>query len=312
MTSRGGMRRTVLLTRTVWEKPAISWSKAVLPLRIRRRELETKPSPDTQSPTARSEADKLEFTQLQQGELVFLKVCKLLMKTSFATFDKIPRTHASINTTRFYTTKIKGVTIRDEIALNTWLKWLSKGKKNIAHLKMPKAQAPILPSAQQSVITRWKRDRVVAIVLAESTRLILVVRNHPLPNVRNSTLLTDFQVILRGSTELRDTCMTDRIPLQEGEVIERISSDLTTANEAVKRILQMGREPTQIALPEIAVVNKVISDMRRATIDLKEHEIGISKTADERATMPGLLRRLRLSLPTSFARGEPAPHYTLY
>ena len=35
--SLGGFDRDVFLTRIAWDKPSISWSRAVLPLRIRRR-----------------------------------------------------------------------------------------------------------------------------------------------------------------------------------------------------------------------------------------------------------------------------------
>jgi len=74
---------------------------------------------------ARSESEKLELLQLQQGETVFLKVRKILMKDIFSTFDSIPRAHATINTTHFYTPKVKDLTAKNEATLKIWLSWLS-------------------------------------------------------------------------------------------------------------------------------------------------------------------------------------------
>lgn len=56
------------------------------------------------------------------------------MKSSVTSFDKIPQAHSSVNSSRFYIPKVKGVTIKEEKALNTWLTWLSKGKKAIASI----------------------------------------------------------------------------------------------------------------------------------------------------------------------------------
>jgi len=59
------------------------------------------------------------------------------MKDNFTTFDSIPRVHATVNATRFYTHKVKGVTAKDEAALKTWLWWLCKNNKLVANLKLP-------------------------------------------------------------------------------------------------------------------------------------------------------------------------------
>jgi len=88
-------------------KPAINWSRAVLPLRIRRRELEKAnpseaPTPPPPPERAESEATT-ELPQLQLGELVYLKGRKILMRASFATFDTIPRfTQLSAEHTRLF------------------------------------------------------------------------------------------------------------------------------------------------------------------------------------------------------------------
>jgi len=95
---------------------------------------------------ARSELEKLELLQLQQGEAVFLKVRKVLMRGIFFTFDSIPRAHATINATHFYTPKVKGLSAKNEATLNVWLSWLSRNNKLVANLKLPKARAPALPS----------------------------------------------------------------------------------------------------------------------------------------------------------------------
>jgi len=138
--SLGGVGRDVFLTRITWDKPYISWSRAVLPLRMRRQELERpKPSLDGLAAPALSESEELELLQLQQGEAVFLKVRKKLIKDNFPTFDNMPRVHATVNATRYYTPKVKGVTAKEEAALNIWLSWLSRNNKLVANLKLPKA-----------------------------------------------------------------------------------------------------------------------------------------------------------------------------
>jgi len=85
---------------------------------------------------ARSESEEFELLQLQQGEAVFLKLRKILIKDSFSTFDSIPRVHATVNATRVYTPKVKGVTAKDKAALNIWLSWLSRNNKIVANLKL--------------------------------------------------------------------------------------------------------------------------------------------------------------------------------
>ena len=227
----GGVGRDVFLTRIAWDKPAIIWSRAVLPLRMRRRELErSKLSLDAPAAPARSESEELELLQLQQGEAVFLKVRKILMRASFTTFDSIPRVHASVKATRFYTHKVKGVTAKDEAALNTWLSWLSRRNKLVANLKLSKAQAPALPSTIQSEMTIKQRDRTMAKVLAESTRLISAVRGHSLAIIKYSSLLADFQATQRGSQEIRDTCTIDGIS-QDNVVTAKILDALYKAVE---------------------------------------------------------------------------------
>jgi len=121
----------------------------------------------------------LELLQLQEGEAVFLKVRKILMKDNFTTFDSIPRVHATVNATRFYTHEVKGVTAKDEAALKTWLWWLCRNNKFVAKLKLPKARGPALPSDIRSGMTRKQRDRMMAKVLADSTRLTSTVSSHP-------------------------------------------------------------------------------------------------------------------------------------
>ena len=202
-----GVSRDVFLTRIAWDKLAIScWSRAVLPLRMRKQELDrSKLSLDAQAAPARLESEELELLQLQQGEAVFLKVRKILMRASFITFDSIPRVHAPVNATRFYTPKVKGATAKDEAALNTWLSWLSRNNKLVANLKLLKDRAPALPSAIRSKMTRKQRDRTIAKVLAEFTRLTSAERGHSFPIIKDSSILADFQGTQGGSQELRDT-----------------------------------------------------------------------------------------------------------
>jgi len=107
--SLGEVGRDVFLTSVAWDKPSISWSRVALPIRIRRQELE-RPKPPLNGPAtpARSESEKLDLLQLLQGEELLLKVRKILMKNNFPTFDSIPRAHAAVNATHFYTPKVKG------------------------------------------------------------------------------------------------------------------------------------------------------------------------------------------------------------
>jgi len=143
-----GVGRDVFLNRIACHKPSISWSRAVYPLRMRRRELEKSIlPPDGQVALARSEAEKLELLQLQEGETVFLKVRKILTSDIFPTFDTITRAHATINATHFYTPKVKGLSAKNEATLNIWLSWLNRNNKLVANLKLPNARPPALPSA---------------------------------------------------------------------------------------------------------------------------------------------------------------------
>ena len=117
--SLGRVERDSFLNRIAWDKPSISWSRVVYPLRMRRRELKKFILPlDGLVVPARSESEKLELLQLQQGETVFLKVRTVLMKGIFSTFDSIPRAHATINATHFYAPKVKGLSAKNEATLN--------------------------------------------------------------------------------------------------------------------------------------------------------------------------------------------------
>jgi len=170
--SIGGVGRDICLNRIAWDKPSISWSRAVYLLRMRRRELEKSIlPPDGQVDPARSEAEKLELLQIQKGETVFLKVRKILTSGIFSTFDTIPRAHATINATRLYTPNVKGLSATNEATLNIWLSWLSRNNKLVANLKLPNARPPTLPSALQAGTTRKRRARNLGKIQVELTRL---------------------------------------------------------------------------------------------------------------------------------------------
>jgi hypothetical protein len=110
--SLGGVERD----RIARDKPSISWSRAVYPLRMRRRELEKFIlPPDGQVALERSAEEKLELLQLQEGETVFLKVRKILTSGIFSTFDTIPRAHATINATRLYISKLKACQLKTKL-----------------------------------------------------------------------------------------------------------------------------------------------------------------------------------------------------
>jgi len=170
--SLGGVERDVFLNKIAWDKPSISWSRAVYPLRTRRRELEKSIlPPDGQVAPAQSDAEKLELLQLQEGETVFLKVRRILTSGIFPTCDTIHRAHASINATRFYTPKVKGLSAKNEATSNVWLSWLSRNNKLVANLKLPNARLPALPSALQGGTTRKRRARNLGKIQVEFTRL---------------------------------------------------------------------------------------------------------------------------------------------
>jgi len=200
---------------------------------MRRRELEKSIlPPDGQVAPARSEAEKLELLQLQDGETVFLTVRKILTSGIFPTVDTIPRAHATINATHFYTPKVKGLPAKNEATLNVWLSWLSRNNILVANLKLPNASPPALPSALQGGTTRKRRARNLEKIQVEFTRLTSVVGGHPLPIVRNSSLLVELSALQRGVQELCDTCKVDGIPLQEESATDIILQALTKAVEA--------------------------------------------------------------------------------
>jgi len=288
----GEVGRDVFLNRIAWDKPLINWSRAVHPLRMRRRELEKFIlPPDGQAVPARSEAEKLELLQLQQGETVFLKARKTLMRGIFSTFDSIPRAHATINATRFYTPKVKGLSAKNIATLNVWLSWLSRNNKLVANLKLPKTRPPALPSAQQGGTTRKQRERNLGKIQAEFTRITSVVGGHPLPNIKNSS--SQLSAMQRGVQELCDTCRIDGIPLQEEPVTGRILEALTKAVEVTKRILLQLEEEHTAPLPSTtAGVVKAALNLSRINAGLKEFESAITAAADGRAIIPSLLRRL--------------------
>jgi len=142
-------------------------------------------------------------------------------------------------------------------------------------------------------MNRKQRDRIIVKVLAESTQLISALRGHSLPIIKHSSLLSNIQAILRGSQELRDTCMIDWIPLQEGVVTAKILDGLTKAVGEVKGIFpRLGEGQAQSSPLVTTVVNEVAAILPQITLNLKEHETSMTVAADERATMPSLLRRL--------------------
>jgi len=246
---------------------------------------------DDQLVPARSEAEKLELLQLQQGEIVFLKVRKILMRGIFPTFDTIPRTHTTINATHFYTPKVKDLSAKNEATLNLWLSWLRRNNNLVANLKLPKARPPALPSAQQGGTTRKQRERNLGKIQAEFTRITSVVGGHPLPNIKNSS--SQLSAMQRGVQELRDTCRIDGIPLQEESATGRILEALTKAIEVTKRILLQLEEGHTPPLPSTtAAVDEAALNLSRINAALKEYETAITTAADGRATIPSLLRRL--------------------
>jgi len=142
-------------------------------------------------------------------------------------------------------------------------------------------------------MTRKQRDRTMAKILAESTRLTLTVRSHPLPINKDSSLLADFQGTQKGSQEIRDTCMIDGISLQENAVTAKIRDTLTKAVEVVKGILlRLEEEHAQLSPLMTTALDEAALILSQITADLKETETAITAAADCRATMPSLLRRL--------------------
>jgi len=292
--SLGGVGRDVFLNRIAWDKPSISWSKAVYPLRMRTRELEKSILPlDGQVAPERSEEEKLELLQLQEGETVFLKVRKILTSGIFSTFDTIPRALATINATRLYTPKVKGLSAKNEATLYIWLSWLSTNNKLVADLKLPNARPPALPSALQAGTTRKRRARNLGKIQVELTRLTSVVSSHPLPIVKHSSLLVELAALQRGVQKLRDTCTVDGFPLQEESTTNTILQDLTKAVEATQNILlQLEEEQTVPLHSTTERVGEAARKLSQISTGLKESESAMTAAADSRATIPSLLRRL--------------------
>jgi len=184
------------------------------------------------------------------------------------------------------------LTAKSEATLNVWLSWLSRNNKLVATLKLPKARAPTLPSVQQGGMTRKQRDRSLGKILAEFTRFTSVVSGHPLPIIKNSSLLVELSATQRGIQELRDKCRFKGIPLQEESVTGRILEALTKAVEGTKRILLRLKKGHAPPLPSTtALLDEAALNLSRINAALKECETAITTAADGRATIPSLLRR---------------------
>jgi len=129
----------------------------------------------------------------------------------------------------------------------------------------------------------------------ELPRLTLVVSSHPLPIVKNSSLLVKLAALQRAVQELRDTCTVavDGIPLQEESTTNTILQALTKAVEATQSIpLQLEKEHT-VPLPSTTErVGEAARKLSQISAGLKESESAITAAADSRATIPSLLRRL--------------------
>jgi len=174
-----------------------------------------------------------------------INVRKIPTSGIFPTFDTIPRAHATINATRFYTPKVKGLSAKNEATLNVWLSWLSRNNKLAANLKLPNARPPALLSALQGGMTRKQRARNLGKIQAEFTRLTSVVGGYPLPNLENSSLFVELSALQRGGQELCDTYKIDGIPLQEESATDIILEALTKTVEVTQSILlQLDEEHT--------------------------------------------------------------------
>jgi len=127
----------------------------------------------------------------------------------------------------------------------------------------------------------------------EFTRLTSVVDGHPLPIVKNSSLLVELSALQRGVPELRDTCKVDGIPLQEESATDIILQALIKAVEATQSILLQLEEEHTVPLPSTTEgVGKAAPKLSRISAGLTESESAITAVADGRATIPSLLRRL--------------------
>jgi len=120
-----------------------------------------------------------------------------------------------------------------------------------------------------------------------------VVGGHPLPNIKNSSLLVELSAMQRGVQELRDTCTIDGIPLQKESVTGIILEALTKAVEVPERILLQLEEEHMAPLPfTTGGVGEAALNLSRISAGLEESESAITAAADGRATIPSLLRRL--------------------
>jgi len=107
-------------------------------------------------------------------------------------------------------------------------------------------------------------------IQAEFTRLTSVVGGHPLPIIKNSSLLVELSAMQRGVQELRDTCRIDGIPLQEESATGRILEALTKAVEVTKRILlQLEEEYTPPLPPTPTGVGEAALNLFRINAALK-------------------------------------------
>jgi len=127
----------------------------------------------------------------------------------------------------------------------------------------------------------------------EATQLIATVRHYLSPIIKDSSLLTHFLAILRGSQELRNTCRTNSTPIQGEGTTAKIIDALARTTRVVRAVFpQQGEGHTQSSPIETAAVNETAIAMSQVVIHLKEYEGVITAAADERATIQSLLRRL--------------------
>ena len=76
-----------------------------------------------------------------------------------------------------------------------------------------------------------------------------MVSGHPLPIVKNSSLLVELTALQTGVQELRDTCTVDGVPLQEESTTNTILQALTKAVEATQSMLLQLEEELTVHLP---------------------------------------------------------------
>jgi len=139
-------------------------------------------------------------------------------------------------------------------------------------------------------MTRKQRDRSMGKILAEFTRLTSVVSGHPLPIVKDFSLLVEFSATQRDIQKLRDTCRIDGIPLQEEAVTVKILEALTRVVEVTKGIILRLEEGHVLPLPSAAAaLDEAALNLSLINTALKEYETAITAAADGRATIPSLL-----------------------